>query len=304
MRKRKQKIIPNLWFSHQAEEAVKFYTSVFTNSEIHRSTKYMEAGQEIHQMEPGSVMTVEFEMEGLKIVALNGGPHFKFNPSVSLFVLCKTAEETESLWQKLSEGGKILIPLDSYDWSPKYAWVQDKYGLSWQLMLEEEEDFNQKIVPLLFFTGKIHGKAEEAIRFYNSMFKDAEIQGILNYGPENSYANGSIMHAQFLLEGETYMAMDSGMENDFPFNEAVSFIITCKDQEEIDYYWDKLTAGGDPNAQQCGWLKDKYGVSWQVIPQGMEEILGNPEREKANRGMEAVMHMKKFDLEVLREATR
>lgn len=304
MEKKEQKITPNLWFTGQAEEAVNFYTSVFENSEVHSSTRYTEAGREFHQREPGSVMTIEFELEGYKIVALNGGPHFKFNPSISLFVLCKTAEETERLWQKLSEGGQVMMPLDSYDWSPKYAWFQDRYGLSWQLMLEEEESSTQKIVPLFFFTGKSHGQAEEAIKHYTSIFRKSSIQGILHYGEENSYAKGSVMHAQFLLEDQTFMAMDSGTQNDFPFNEAVSFIITCQDQEEIDYYWEKLGAGGDPQAQQCGWLKDKFGISWQVVPGGMEKVLNNPDKQKAERGMQAVMGMKKFDLEALQEAVK
>lgn len=304
MEKNEQKIRPNLWFDGQAEEAVNFYTSIFKNSEIHKGTRYTEAGKEFHQREPGSVMTIEFELEGHKMVALNGGPHFRFNPSVSLFVLCKSAEETEELWEKLSEGGKIMMPLDTYDWSTSYAWFQDRYGLSWQLMLEEEESTSQKIVPLIFFTGNSQGKAEEAINYYNSIFRNSHIQGILHYGEENSYAKGSIMHAQFQLEGQTFMAMDSGMPNDYPFNEAVSFIITCKDQEEIDYYWNKLGAGGDPNAQQCGWLKDKFGISWQVVPEGMEELLNNTNRDKAERGMQAVMGMKKFDLQVLQEAIK
>ncbi len=95
----------------------------------------------------------------------------------------------------------------------------------------------------------------------------------------------------------------SGMENDFPFSEAISFMVNCKDQKEIDHYWNKLTAGGDPAAQQCGWLKDEFGVSWQVAPEGMNEILNNPDKEKANRIMKAVLKMKKFDLEELNLAT-
>lgn len=94
--------------------------------------------------------------------------------------------------------------------------------------------------------------------------------------------------------------MDSGMENDFPFNEAISFIVQCKDQKEIDTYWEKLIEGGDPQAQQCGWLKDKFGVSWQVVPIGMEELLNDPDKEKANRTMDAFLKMKKIDMEELK----
>lgn len=110
---------------------------------------------------------------------------------------------------------------------------------------------------------------------------------------------GAVKHAQFQIRGETFMAMDSGVKNDFPFTEAISFIVQCKDQQEIDKYWELLTEGGDPQAQQCGWLKDKFGVSWQVSPIGMENLLNNPDKEKANRTMEAMLKMKKIDLQAL-----
>ena len=294
-----QKIIPNLWFDHQAEEAVEFYTSVFEDSAILITCRFPEAGQEIHQKEAGSVMTIEFELAGLTVVALNGGPHFNFNPSVSLFVLCKTEEEINSYWDKLLNGGSEFMPLNAYEWSQRYGWLRDRYGVSWQLMLDTEPGTTDKIVPLLFFTGKRHGKAEKAVRFYTSIFSGSGIQGILHYGDENTYAKGTVQHAQFQLEGQTFMAMDSGLKNDFPFNEAVSFIVSCKDQEEIDYYWGKLTEGGDPAAQQCGWLKDQFGISWQVIPTGMEKILNDSDRDRANLAMTAMMGMKKIDMDGL-----
>lgn len=127
------------------------------------------------------------------------------------------------------------------------------------------------------------------------------MKGYLNTEEDrNEYALGSVKFAQFELEGETFMAMDSGMENDFPFNEAISFIVNCKDQKEIDRYWEKLTAGGDAQAQQCGWLKDKFGISWQVVPEEIGKIMNNPDKEKTNRAIEALLKMKKIDLEILK----
>ncbi|UZH55238.1 VOC family protein [Salinimicrobium tongyeongense] len=302
MKKREQKIIPNLWFDTEAGEAVKFYTSLFKDSKIHSQTQYSEAGQEIHQKEPGSVMTVAFELEGYQLLALNGGPPFKFNPSISLFVVCDNEEEINRLWNALFEGGEVLLPLDSYDWSERYGWLQDRYGLNWQLMLKDREYHpEQKICPLLFFTGARHKKAEEAVKFYTSVFENSAIEGIQKYEKDdnNNYALGGVKHAQFQLFEETFMAMDSGMENDFPFNEAISFIIQCKDQQEIDRYWELLTKGGDPQAQQCGWLKDKFGISWQVVPYGMEKLLNDPDRQKVKRAMEAMMKMKKIEVHQL-----
>lgn len=304
MEKIKQKIVPNLWFDSEAEEAVNFYTSVFKNSGINSRTRYPEAGQEIHQKEPGSIMTIDFELEGYQLLALNGGPHFKFNPSVSLFVICENEKEINQIWKQLFEGGEALLPLDSYDWSSKYGWLQDRYGLNWQLMINDSgQSVEQKICPMLFFTGDSHGKAEQAVKFYTSVFEDSNIEGILKYDQDdkNDYALGTVKHAQFQLRGETFMAMDSGMKNDFPFNEAISFMVQCEDQQEIDEYWEQLTEGGDPGAQQCGWLKDKFGVSWQVTPIGMEQILNDPDKEKANHAMEAMLKMKKIEFEGLQQ---
>jgi predicted 3-demethylubiquinone-9 3-methyltransferase (glyoxalase superfamily) len=158
-----QKITSSLWFDNEAEEAANFYTAIFENSKIVRTTRYSDEGQEIHQRPPGSVMTVEYEIEGQRFVNLNGGPIFKFN-------------------------------------------------------------------------------------------------------------------------------------------EAISFIINCKDQEEIDYYWEKLGQGGDPKAQQCGWLKDKYGVSWQVVPADMDEMFEDENSEAARRVMRAMLQMKKLDVAKLQQA--
>lgn len=306
MKNREQKIIPNLWFDAQAEEAVDFYTAIFGDSGVNSVVRYPGVGQEIHGKEAGSVMTIDFQLEGYQLLALNGGPHFKFNPSISFFVNCRDEEEINFLWKQLLEGGEAFMSLDSYEWSPRYGWLQDKYGLHWQLMIDTENQATQKITPLLFFTGQRHGKAEEAIEFYTSVFENTNVEGILKYeeADENEYAMGAVKHAQFQLEGETFMAMDSGIPNDFPFSEAISFIINCENQQEIDRYWEKLTSGGDPQAQQCGWLKDKFGVSWQVVPVGMEKILNDPDSEKANRAMEAMMKMKKIDLDVLESAAQ
>lgn len=159
----KNRISPCLWFDNQAEEAAKFYTSIFRSSKITRTSHYTEAGKEVHGQEPGSVMTVEFELDGQQFTALNGGPVFKFN-------------------------------------------------------------------------------------------------------------------------------------------EAISLMINCDTQDEIDFYWNKLTAGGDPNAQQCGWLKDKYGVSWQVVPRIIADLMASSDAEKAGRVMEAMLQMKKLDIAELEAA--
>jgi predicted 3-demethylubiquinone-9 3-methyltransferase (glyoxalase superfamily) len=294
-----QKISPFLWFDTQAEEAAKFYTSVFRNSRMESVTKYNDASANASGMKPGSVMTASFEIEGYKFTALNGGPVFKINPSVSFFVHSKDEKEIDNLWKKLSEGGKTLMDLNKYDWSKKYGWVEDKFGVSWQLMLVEN-DFEQKIVPSFLFTGDAYGKANEAINYYTSIFREAKAGNIYKYGtdyPPND--PDALMYADFTLEGEKFAAMDGGGEHNFMFNEAISFAINCDDQKELDHYWNRLSEGGDPKAQMCGWLKDRYGISWQIVPSILPKLLNNG--KKSQKVMEHLLKMKKLDIAELQK---
>lgn len=299
----KQRITTCLWFDTQAEEAARLYTSLFKNSEIGNTTRYTRVGQDIHGKPEGSVMTVEFSLEDQSFLGLNGGPVFEFNPSISLFAGLDSEEEVRRVWKELKAEGAELMPLDTYEWSELYGWMADPYALNWQLYLDSEGRMEQKICPLLFFTGSQRGKAEEAIQYYTSIFKDSKIEGILHYGDEDEASmRGSVKHAQFKILGQTFMAMDGGVENNFPFNEAISFIINCDTQEQIDYYWDHLTDGGDESAQQCGWLKDKFGVSWQVTPNVLNEMLRSSNTKSTERLTEEVMGSKKFDIKKLRQA--
>ncbi len=291
-----QKITPHLWFDKEAEEAVKFYTSIFDKSEIFSTSRYPEAGSKIHGMKAGTVMTQHFQIEGFELIALNAGPIFKLNPSISFTVQCPTIDDVSTLWEKLSENGKALMPLDSYPFSEKYGWIQDKFGVTWQLNFVKEVN-ERKIIPSLMYTNEMAGKAEEAINFYTSIFKDSEIGLIARYGADQAPSEeGTVMYSDFLLSGQKFIAMDSAGPHEFKFNEAISLLVTCKDQEEIDYFWEKLSAF--PESEQCGWLKDKYGLSWQIVPSGMEKLISSPDKEKANKGMAAMMKMKKIDISV------
>lgn len=299
MKNSTQKIIPHLWFDNQAEEAVNFYSSLFEESTIESVSRYGEAGKDIHGQEAGTVMTVDFKLAGYKMIALNGGPLFSFTPAISFYVTCETEEEVDRLWKEFSKGGEELMPLAKYDWSEKYGWVQDRYGLTWQISLGRLEDVHrQKIVPLLMYVDE-EGRAEEAINLYTSLFDDSEIDGILRYGPGEDQPEGTVMHAQFLLNGELFMVMDSSPEHaDFTFNEAVSLLIQCEDQEEVDHFW---SLSAVPEAEQCGWLKDKFNVSWQVVPVQLSDMLNDSDSEKAERVTKAFLQMKKFDLQQLQD---
>jgi predicted 3-demethylubiquinone-9 3-methyltransferase (glyoxalase superfamily) len=290
----KQKITPCLWFDNQAEGASAFYTSVFRNSRIKEISRYRKEGFEIHGKPEGAVMTVRFELENYEIVALNGGPNFRINPSVSFFITCETDLEVNDLWDKLSAGGETLMPLDKYDWSERYGWVQDRFGVSWQISLGKISDTGQKIVPCFLFVGSHLGQAREAVHRYTSLFENSDIDGILTEpGTER------VLHSQFSLCGEKFMAMESDLDHQFSFNKAVSLIINCNTQEEVDHYWNALGEGGDPGARQCGWLKDKFGIYWQVIPEILPELLKDPDPEKAGRVTEVMLKMEKIEIEKL-----
>lgn len=295
-----QKITPHLWFDKEAKEAAEFYTSVFPNSKITNTTV-------LRNTPSGDCDVVSFDVMGYSFMAISAGPYFKLNPSVSFMVNFDPSQDPDAvkkideLWAKLSEGGQALMPLGEYPFSKRYGWVQDKYGLSWQLILTNPQGEKRPlIIPSIMFVGDVVGKATEATDFYISVFKDSKRGTIAPYGPGSAPdKEGTVMFTDFMLEGQWFAAMDSARMHDFKFSEAISLLINADNQEEIDYYWEKLSAV--PEAEQCGWLKDKYGLSWQVSPAIMNEMM-NGTQEQIDRVTKAFLQMKKFDLAKLKQA--
>ena len=278
---------PCLWFDGNAKEAADYYCSAFENSSITSENP----------------MVVIFELGGTRFMGLNGGPVFKINPSISFFVFCDNAEEIDKKWNHLSAGGSVMMALDKYPWSEKYGWCQDKFGMNWQLMMDHNNE--HKIVPAFMFTQQQSGKAEEAINFYIDVFskqngspKSAEVKLLSRYEKGEHDVEGYIKHAQFTLNNQLFAAMDSSGPHGFTFNEGVSIVVPCETQEEIDYYWNKLSEGGQES--QCGWLKDKFGVSWQIVPSVLGKLMSDPARRE--KVTQAFMQMKKFDIKKLEEA--
>jgi predicted 3-demethylubiquinone-9 3-methyltransferase (glyoxalase superfamily) len=288
-----QKITPCLWFDNQAEEAINLYTSLFQNSRIGGLSRYGEDGPG----EPGSVLTATFFLEGQEFMALNGGPQFTFTPAISFFVNCETESEVDALFQGLSEGGAVLMPMQAYPFSDKFAWLQDRFGVSWQLNLGPRP---QKITPFLMFVGEQHGRAEEAMRLYTSLFPDSGIDHIVRHGPGEMEEEGTVQQAAFTLAGQQFMALESALEHNFTFNEAISLSVRCEDQAEVDRLWEAL--GQEGEIQQCGWLKDRFGVSWQIVPEVLEELMSDPDPARSQRVMQAVLSMVKLDVAGLQRA--
>lgn len=296
-----QKIIPHLWFDTQAREAAEFYVAAFGDD------SRMGNAVTLHDTPSGDAETVAFSLWDYDFMAISAGPYFTFNPAISFMLNfdpsqdAQAAEHLDALWEKLSEGGTALMPLQEYPFSKRYGWIQDRYGVSWQLILTDPAgEPRPRIIPALMFTGDNTGRADEAITFYTSVFRDAK-RGMTARYPEGTdpELDGNVMFADFMLAGQWFAAMDSGRAHQFTFNEAVSLMVRCDTQEDIDYYWEKLSAV--PEAEQCGWLKDQFGVSWQIVPVEMDAMMADPDPERRARVTQAFLAMKKFDLAKLRE---
>lgn len=297
-----RKITTHLWYDKEAKEAAEFYVSVFGEESKITSTAVL------NDTPSGSVDVVNFEILGFPFMAISAGPMFKFNPAISFHIMCSTPEKVDELWGKLVDGGIPLMELGEYPFSKRYGWIQDKYGLSWQLIYTEQaQTESQKVIPVMMFVGDVCGKSEEAVNFYVLVFNregetaQSEVRAIKHYEEgDGSEDPNNVKYSDFSLLGMKFGAMDSSLDHKFAFNEAISFIVNCENQEEIDYYWEKLSAV--PEAEQCGWLKDKFGVSWQIVPTRMNELMEGGDQEKIARVTEAFLKMKKFDIAELEKA--
>ena len=288
-------IATHLWFDRQAPEAARFYCSVFPDSGITSESK-------ISGTPSGDVDLVSFKLWDSEFQAISGGPLFSFNPSVSFLVACDSAAEVDRYWKLLREGGSELMPIGPYPFSGRYAWVVDRYGLSWQLMHTDRHASRQRLTPTLMFTGDQAGRAQEAARLYASLM-EGRVGEISRYGPGvepnlPEMAN----HLDFSLFGRGFAAMDSALPHGFGFNEAISIMVSCETQEEIDRYWSGLSAV--PEAERCGWLKDRYGLSWQIVPKTLGRLMNENDEAGRRRITEAFLAMKKFDLAALERAAR
>jgi len=294
-------ITPHLWFDKEAKEAAEFYCSIFPDSKVTNTTT-------LHDTPSGDCDLVSFLVCGHPFMAISAGPFFTLNPSISFMVNfdpsreMNAREKLDEVWNKLAEGGTPLMAIGKYPFSERYGWIQDKYGVSWQLILTNPDgEPRPTIIPSLLFVGDNCGKAEEAREFYLSIFRNAKPGSLFRYGPGmEPDKEGSVMFSDFMLENTWFTAMDSAHEHKFQFNEAISLLVNCQTQEEIDYYWKHLSAS--PEAEQCGWLKDKFGVSWQIYPAALNEMMTKGTPEQRDRLTQAFLKMKKFNIAELEKA--
>lgn len=281
-------IFPCLWYDGDAKESAEFYCKVF-NGKITADTP----------------MVMNIDLFGQKLMLLNGGPHFTKNASVSFMIICETEVEVQKYWDQLIDGGIALMEIGEYPWSKKYGWVRDKFGVTWQVYLGENGDVEQKIIPTLMFIHQNNGKAMQAMKLYTQIFPNSKIGNVLKYGDgvgnETHEIPENVQHAHFEIDGYSFFCMDNSYDHQFDFNEGISVVVMTDSQDQTDNYWDALTVDGGRESM-CGWLKDKFGMSWQIVPKRLIELMSDPDPEKAQKVIMAMMKMQKIVIQDLEKA--
>lgn len=299
-----QRIVPNIWCNRNAEEAGAFYASVFENASSEVEGRYPEEGLLDFQREfAGQAVTVALTISGTRFTLINAGDEFAPNPSISFMLnfdpllFDGSAElaraSLDRIWAALGEGGTPLMPLGEYPFSARYGWVQDRYGVSWQLMLTDPSgDPRPFIIPALMFDGPSQDRAAEAADFYVALFSEspggAEIGNRSPYGqPTGNAGPEALAFGEFRIGEQWLMSADNGSGVDFGFTPGISLLVLCDGQAEIDRLWAALSAV--PEAEQCGWCVDRFGVSWQIVPANLDELMRRPQAYEHLMGMQKIV---------------
>ncbi|WP_347346537.1 VOC family protein [Microbacterium sp.] len=290
-----QKITPNLWFAGDAAEGAELYASTFPNARVVSTSYYPDEGLPDFQREfAGKPLTVSVEIDGFRIQLINAGASYRPNPSLSFMVNFDPSsdpdarERIDDVWAKLADGGRVLMPLGEYPFSVRYGWVEDRFGVNWQLILTDPTGEPRPFVmPAFLFSGDAQDRAREAVDYYTSVLPDSRLGSLVEYPQQSGpAAAGAVMFADFTLAGQWFVAMDSAAEMSEGFTPGYSLSVECADQDEIDRLWDALSSV--PEAEQCGWCVDRFGVSWQVVPERMDELMEAP------GAFQAMLEMKKL----------
>lgn len=281
-------IVPCVWLDAEAEAAATFYLGIFPNSHVRGRSHYPASVDNPGHKPRGSTLTVEVELAGQRFCLLNGGPVFSPNPSVSFFVHVPEVEDARRVYDALAEGGSALMPFGVWPWSPGYGWIQDRFGVSWQVMAGPRPAGTAMIVPCLMFAGDVHLRAEEALQAYTALFPGSRIEHI------ERYPQGGVVHARAVVGGQELIAMDSHVQHAFGFNEGLSLQVLCADQAEVDRLWAALGDGGRPSV--CGWVTDRFGLSWQVVPTDNARWLTSDDAAARDRAFAAMMTQRKPDI--------
>lgn len=273
-----------LWVDGHVEEMIAFYSEVFSTVK-RKVTNYFESDQ---HGKIGDILTVSLDIDNLEFILLNGGPEFQMTPAISYVVEARTVEEAECIWGKLAAKGTILMALDESS-GRLFGWLNDQFGVSWQITVGSDAEI---ISPCLMFIHENYGRAAEALTAWESYYGQLE-KGLVLKNPDDT-----IQFAKFSLHGQPFMIMENDYDHQFEITMGNSFYVYCEDQEEINRVWAAVTKEGQES--QCGWMIDKFGVSWQTVTRDMDTLFRsiNP---KAKELTEALYQMKKIDIDYLRE---
>lgn len=280
------KFVSCFWLNGNVKEATEFYLAAFDQTSQGKTDYFVD---DLHG-EIGDILTVSLTLANHKFVLLNGGPEFKPTPAISYMVTCSTEADLKELWNKLSENGTILMDIQELPGVGLFGWVNDPFGFSWQLQVQEGP---QTITPCFLFANNNYGKGKEAIDFWLATFKQGQE---LFREPDEQ---GNIKIASFQLYDQTFYLMESDIPHAFSFSLANSFCIYCENQAEIDSLWDTVTKEGEE--YPCGWMVDKFGVAWQTVTEELDEWLSSDKGNKAKQTMLALYEMKKIDLATLKK---
>lgn len=279
-----QRIVPNIWCQRNAVEVGDFYAQVLPNASSTVSSSYPTEGLLDFQVPfAGLPLVVDVNVDGYQLRLINAGEEFWPTPAIS-FILnmdplkfdggeAEARERINSMWAAFSDGGTVRMELGEYPYSKLYGWIEDRYGVNWQLMLTDPEGPPAPlVVPSLLFTGA-EAKAQAAMDFYTDLIPGSSVDAAVPY-PEGDDSPEGVMFAQFTLAEQCFSTMDGGTDHKFTFSPGISLEISCPDQAEIDRLWDALSSV--PEAEACGWVQDRYGVSWQIVPANMDALMKHP----------------------------
>jgi predicted 3-demethylubiquinone-9 3-methyltransferase (glyoxalase superfamily) len=289
--------IPHIWFAKNAQEAAEFYAAVFSQAFPKAAPSRLVSSTSIAAPKDQQVHLISLQLAGQRFEFLQANSIARINPSVSFMVHLNDVDQLDRLWQQLSDQGQVMMPLDAYPWSERFGFLQDRFGVSWQLLFDTRE-IEQKITPSLLFVGSVCGRAEEAIDRYCAIFPNSALISVRRHSADASPdREGTILQANFTINGLAFNAMDSAHSHGFQFNESISFLILCDTQQQIDHCWQQLSA--NPDGGQCGWTQDEFGLWWQVVPRRLGQMLAQGTTTQVQRVTQAFLPMKKFDLAAL-----
>lgn len=277
-------IIPAFWCNGTMAEQARAYAALFPGATID--------GQEPAAWAPDAPGAT-LALDGCPVQLIDGGPMYAPTPAISLFVQRADEAGVRALWDALAEGGAVLIPLEAWPWARLYGWVQDRWGVSWQVNLGPVAEVGQAVLPYLTFVGAAAGKVRAALDLYARAFPDLTVDGIHDHDGSGPDPAGTVMHAQVRLRGGTMMLSDSAHAHAWGFTPGTSLSVLCADQAQVDRLWDLFLDGGQPS--RCGWLTDAFGLSWQIVPQVLHDIMTTGTRDQKARAVAAFLPMDRLD---------